>query len=421
MSIKKKDETWCVVVIYSLEDEDTRERNGLAPEIQKMIREYGALFEEPKGVPPNRNMTHSIPLLQGAQPFRSQPYRYTPAQKDDIEKQVAKLLQDQLIQVSTNPFASPVLLVKKKNGECRLCVDFRRLNAYTFKNKFPLPIIEELFEELLGARWFTTLDLRSGFHQILVSKEDQHKTVVQTHFGHFEYKVMPYGLTGAPATFQAIMNHILAPLLRKCVVTFIDDILIYSKTYEEHIYHVKQVFDLLKEHQFKVRLSKCSFAQQQLKSLGHIISANGVGTNPEKVKDVQNWPMPTSVREVRGFLGLASYYRRFVKSFGIIAKPLTELLTKGNLFVWTSAVEQAFQALKTALILAPVLALPDFSKTFVVEKDASDKGIGVVLQQVGHPIAYMSRALGLKNQGLSTYGKESLVILMAIDHWRTYS
>jgi hypothetical protein len=420
LALQKQDEIWCAVLVYNILDELTSAGASVTPEIQRMLEQYKELFEEPKGLPPNRNMTHKIPLLQGAQPFRLRPYRYTPAQKDEIEKQVAKLLQDQLIQVSTSPFASPILLVKKKTGEWRLCVDFRKLNAYTIKNKFPFPIIEELFEELLGAKWFTTLDLRFGFHQILVDKEDQYKIAFQTHFGLFEYKVMPYDLTGAPATFQAIMNHILALLLRKCVVVFIDDILIYSKSYDEHVQNVHMVFDLLREHQFKVRLSKCSFAQQQLKYIGHIISAEGVGTDPEKIKDVQDWPVPTTVKEVRGFLGLAGYYRRFVKNFGIIAKPLTELLKKGKVFAWTSAAEQSFQALKSALVSAPVLALPDFNKTFVVETDASDKGIGAVLQQEGHPIAYISRALGLKNQGLSTYEKESLAILMVVDHWRTY-
>jgi hypothetical protein len=299
-SLLKQDEIWCVVQLYAVEAED-RQEQGLLPDIQTLVEEFKELFDEPKGLPPNRNMTHTIPLLTGAQPFILRPYRYTPAQKDEIEKQVAKLLQDQLIQTSSSPYASPVLLVKKKNGEWRLCVDFRKLNAYTIKNKFPLPVIEELFEELVGAKWFTNLDLRSGFHQIMVEEGDRYKTTFQTHCGHFEYKVMPYGLTGAPATFQAIMNHILAPLLRKCVVVFIDDILIYSKAYEEHIHHVKQVFELLREHQFKVRLSKCSFAKGQLRYLGHVISAEGVGTDPEKVKDVKNWPNPTNVKEVRAF------------------------------------------------------------------------------------------------------------------------
>jgi hypothetical protein len=174
---------------------------SLPLQIQAIVNQDADLFAEPSGVPPSRSMTHAIPLFPGTKPFRLRPYRYTPFQKDEIEKQETHLLKNNMIQISTSPFASPILLVKKKTGEWRLCVDFRRLNAYTIKNKFPLPIIEELFEELFGAKWFATLDLRSGFHQILVKEADQYKTAFQTHFGHFEYKVMPYGLTGAPATF----------------------------------------------------------------------------------------------------------------------------------------------------------------------------------------------------------------------------
>lgn len=417
-AMKKLEDVWCEVCLYAVETQDKMEL--LLPQIQVIVDQYPELFAEPTGVPPTRSMTHSIPLLPGTRPFRLRPYRYTPFQKDEIEKQVAHLLKNNMIQVSTSPFASPVLLVKKKTGEWRLCVDFRRLNAYTIKNKFPLSIIEELFEELIGAKWFTTLDLRSGFHQILVKQEDQYKTAFQTHFGHFEYKVMPYGLTGAPTTFQAIMNHILVPLLRKCVVVFIDDILIYSKNIEDHKKHLKLVFDLLRQHQFKVRMSKCSFAKQQLNYLGHVISSEGVATYPKKIADVENWPVPSSVKEVRSFLGLTGYYRRFVQNFGLIAKPLTELLKKGKIFVWTPTTEQDFQALKTALITSPVLALPNFELPFVVETDTSDKGIGAVLQQNGHPIAYVNGALGPKNHGLSTYEKESLAILMAVDHWRAY-
>ena len=196
---------------------------------------------------------------------------------------------------------------------------------------------------------------------------------------------MPYGLTGAPTTFQAIMNHILAPLLRKSVVVFNDNILIYSKSYEKHLQHVQQVFELLQQHQFKVMLSKCSFAQQQLKYLGHIISAERVATDPGKITDVKKWPVPTSVKELRSFLGLGGYYRRIVRNFGILSKPLTDLLRKGQIFAWTTVIDQSFQAVKQALTSAPVLALPDFNKQFVMKTDASDKGIGAVLQQEGHP------------------------------------
>jgi len=201
---------------------------------------------------------------------------------------------------------------------------------------------------------------------------------------------------------------------------FIDDILIYSQTFTEHVYHVQLVFQLLQNHQFKVRLSKCSFAQQKLSYLGHVLSPNGVSTDPAKIRDVQTWPSPQSVKDVKSFLGLAGYYRRFVKNFGMIARPLTDLLKKGKVFLWTAICEEAFQLPKKSLISAPVLALPNFAKPFVIETDASETGIGAVLQQDGHPIAYVSKALGSKTQGFSTYEKESLAILLAIDQWKAY-
>lgn len=421
-AMQKQEDIWCVVQVYAIESPEQQVEKGetMSPQMQALLESNNDLFAEPSCLPPSRSFDHTIPLLKGAQPFRIRPYRYTPSQKDEIETQVAHLLRNHMIQESSSPFASPVLLVKKKSGEWRLCVDFRSLNAYTIKNKFPLPIMEELFEELLGAKWFTTLDLRSGFHQILVAPEDQYKTAFQIHLGHYEYKVMPYGLTGAPATFQAVMNHILKPLLMKCVVVFIDDILIYNKSWEEHLQHVQLVFDILRQHQSKVRLSKCSFAKQQLKYLGHILSSEGVATDPSKIAIVHKWLIPNSVKELRSFLGMAGYYRRFVRNFGMLAKPLTDLLKKCQMFVWTIAHDESFTALKNALISAPVLALPDFNKTFVVQTDASNKGIGAVLHQDGHPIAFVSKALGPKNQGLSTYEKESLTILMAVDHWRSY-
>ena len=316
IAMEKQDLVWGIVELYSAEQSAETVAQTVPLEIQELVTQFADLFDEPSSIPLHSTLTHSIPLLPRVQPFRLKPYRYTPSQKDEIEKQVAHLLKSNMIQESTSPFASPTLLVKKKSGEWRLCVDYRRLNAYTVKNKFPMPIVEELFEELYGAAWFTTLDLRSGFHQISVKPEDQYKTAFQTHHGHYEYLVMPYGLTGAPATFQSIMNHVLAPLLRKCVVVFIDDILIYSQTFTEHVYHVQLVFQLLQANQFKVRLSKCSFAQQKLSYLGHILSPNRVSTDPGKIRDVQTWPSPQSVKDVWSFLGLASYYRRFVKNFG---------------------------------------------------------------------------------------------------------
>lgn len=417
-TLQRGDDVWCILQLYTVDPEEPTD--DWPKEVQELISKFQELFEDPKGLPPRRPYDHSISFIPGVQPFRLRPYRYNPAQKDEIEKQVAELLKNGMIQVSTSPFASPVLLVKKKDGDWRLCVDYRRLNAFTVKDKYPLPVIDEFMDELVGAKWFTSLDMRSGFHQIRMKESDQCKTAFQTHHGHFEYKVMPYGVTGGPATFQRVMNNILAPLLRICVIVFIDDILIYSKTWEEHIQHVAAVFQILREHQFKVKLSKCFFARQELPYLGHIISAKGVATDPKKVIIVQKWPVPSSVKELRSFLGMAGYYRKFVRNFGIISKPLTNLLRKNVPYVWTSVHDQAFETLKTSLTTAPVLALPDFSKQFVIETDASDKGVGAVLQQDGHPLAFVSKALGIRNQGLSIYEKEYLAILMAVDHWRQY-
>lgn len=220
--------------------------------------------------------------------------------------------------------------------------------------------------------------------------------------------------------FQEAMNSTLAPLLRKFVLVFFDDILIYSRSYEEHLDHVRQVLDLLQAHQWKLKLSKCAFAQRSISYLGHIITSEGVATDPEKVTVVSNWPSPTSVREVRSFLGLAGYYRKFVRHFGLIAKPLITLLRKNTIFQWTKEHESSFQTLKQALISAPVLALPNFSKPFCIETDAIAVGIGAVLTQDGHPLAYISRALGPKSKGLSMYEKEYMAFLMAIQQWRQY-
>lgn len=264
------------------------------------------------------------------------------------------------------------------------------------------------------------IDLRAGYHQIRLARGEEHKTAFQTHRGHSEYLVMSFGLTGAPATFLSAMNQTLAPLLRKCVLVFFDDILVYSATLDEHIHHLSQVLQLLRQHDWKVKLSKCAFGQRSLSYLGHVISDQGVSTDNSKIEAIKNWIQPTTPKQLRGFLGLAGYYRKFVRNFGIISKPLTDLLRKGSIFTWSASAEEAFQHLKQALASAPVLAMPDFSKPFVVETDASDVGVGAVLSQSSHPLAFISRALGPKSKGLSTYEKEFVAIILAVDHWRPY-
>jgi hypothetical protein len=258
------------------------------------------------------------------------------------------------------------------------------------------------------------LDLRAGFNQIRLAPGEEHKTAFQTHWGHFEFTVMAFGLTGAPNTFQGAMNSTLKPLLRKCVIVFFDDILVYSATWGDHLQHLRQVFDLLAKDKWLVKLSKCHFRQQSISYLGHIVSQSGVATDPAKIDAIKLWPQPTDVKQLRSFLGLAGYYRKFVRHFAVIARPLTDLLKKGSLFIWTSVHSSAISALKNALVQALVLALPDFSKEFQLQTDAT------VLLQGGHPLAFVSKALGPRTRGLSTYEKEFLAILMAVAQWRSY-
>jgi hypothetical protein len=360
-----------------------------------------------------------IDLEEGVLPPNSKPYRYSPLQKDEIERQVKEMLKDGTIVHSMSPFAAPVLLVKKKDGTWRFCIDYRRLNLATIKNKFPLPIVDELLDELAGAAVFSKLDLRAGYHQIRMREQDEAKTAFKTHHGHFQFRVMPFGLTNAPATFQCLMNDIFAQYTRKFVIVFLDDILVYSKDLQEHATHLEIVLQLLRKHQLYAKASKCSFAQDKIEYLGHVISKDGVATDKEKTQAMKDWPKPLSATELRGFLGLTGYYRKFVPRYGIIAKPLTQLLTKKG-FQWNDQAQAAFEQLKLAMVNTPVLALPNFDRPFYIETDACATGVGAVLGQDAHPIAYFSKALGIKNQQLSTYEKEFLAVMMVVDKWRAY-
>jgi ribonuclease HI len=408
------------VLHVGMEPPTKPDQSSWPPKIQALIQHYSTLFEKPHQLPSSHSCGHSIPLVFGATPVYTRPYRFSPTIKDEVERHVKEMLDSRIIQKSSSPFSSPVLLVKKKDHSWHFCVDYRHLNAITMKGKYPVPIIDELLDELGGATCFSKLDLRSGFHQILLKPGEEFKTAFQTQFGHFEFRVMPFGLTGAPGTFQEAMNSTLAPFLRKFVLVFFDDILIFSKSYEEHLQHLQCVFQQLQVHDWKIKLYKCDFAQRSIAYLGHVISGAGIATDPQKISAVTGWPSPTNLKELRGFLELAGYYHKFMRHFGIIAKPLTELLKKNALFNWTPAHEDSSQAVKTALSSSPVLSLPDFSKPFSIETDASATGIGAVLSQGGHPLAFLRKALGPRSRGLSTYEKEYMAVLLAVQHWRSY-
>jgi hypothetical protein len=390
------------------------------PDIQQLLDSFSHLFAEPTALPPQRQCDHTIPLVPGAQPVAVRQYRYLPTLKSEIEAQVTDMLQQGIVQPSSSAFSSPVLLVRKKDGSWRFCVDYRQLNPLTVKTKFPIPVIDELLDELSSAKYFSCLDLRAGFNQIRLAPGEEHKTAFQTHWGQFEFTVMAFGLTGAPNTFQGAKNSTLKPLLCKCVLVFFDDILIYSATWEEHIQHLQQVFTLLSNDKWQIKLSKCTFGQQSVSYLGHVVSQSGVATDPSKIDSIQLWPEPKDVKQLRSFLGIAGYHRKFVRHFAVMARPLTDLLKKGALFIWTSVHLEAFAALKHALVTALVVSSPNFDKPFQLQTDASDAGVGAVLLQDGHPLVFVSKALGPRTRGLSTYEKEYLAILLAVQQWHSY-
>ncbi len=302
----------------------------------------------------------------------------------------------------------------------RLCTDYRELNKVTIKNKYPLPRIDDLFDQLQGARVFLKIDLQSGYHQLKIKPSDIPKTAFRARYGHYEYLVMPFGLTNAPAAFMDLMNRIFKPYLDQFVVIFIDDILIYSKTKEDHVNHLRIVLQTLRDHKLFAKLKKCDFWMDKVSFLGHVISGEGISVDPEKVKTITEWKRPSSVTEIRSFLGLAGYYRRFISNFAKIAAPLTRLTQKGVRYEWTQTCEESFQELKNRLTTAPILALPIMGEEFTIYCDASKIGLGCVLMQKGKLIAYASRQLKSYEKNYPTHDMELAVVIFVLKIWRHY-
>jgi hypothetical protein len=338
-------------------------------------------------------------------PVAVRPYRYPQLQKDELERQVVVMLAQGIIWISTSLFSTLVLLVHKADDTWHFCIDYCALNAMTSKDKFHIPVVDELLDKLHGARFFTKLDLHSGYHQVRMHPDDIAKTVFRTHHGHFEFLVMPFGLSNAPAMFQALMNDVLSPYLRRFVFVFFDDILIYSSSWAEHLQHVAIIFNELRAHRLHLKRSKCSFGMTSVAYLGQVISAEGVAMDAVKVAAVAAWPPPQSPRALRGFLGLAGYYRKYIRDFGLIAAPLTRLLRR-DAFAWDAEANEAFQALQRALAMGPVLQMPDFDSPFVVDYDASGIGFGAVLHQGEGPLAFFSRPFAARHHKLAAYERK---------------
>jgi hypothetical protein len=323
------------------------------------------------------------------------------------------LVHNGVIHPSTSPYSSQVVMVLKKEDTWRMCPDFRSLNKITIKEKFPISIIDDLLDELSGSQYFTKLDLHSSYHQIRMKEEDIPKTASITHVGHYEFSVMPFCLCNAPSTFKSLMNHVFYPFFRHFVLAFFDDIIIYRKTWQAHLAHVDQFLQLLSQNNFFHKQSKCAFGASKVEFMGHSVGKDGVRVDTKKIEAMQGFSCLKTLKSIRRFLGLTGYYRKFVKNYGKIVAPLTTLL-KNNAFSWSLIVNHAFQDLKEVMCTTLILALPDFNKTFVLECDASGKGIGVVLMQDGIPLAFTNKQLSEHHLGQSTYEKEMLVILHVV-------
>ncbi|KAG8491593.1 hypothetical protein CXB51_014776 [Gossypium anomalum] len=476
---------------------------------QKYVRKGYVFPEELPGLPPIREVEFGIELAPSTTPISIAPYHMAPTKLKELKTQMQELTNRGFARPSFSPWGAPVLFMKKKDGTMRMCIDYRQLNKVKIKNKYPLPRIDDLFDQLKGASLFSKIDLRSGYYQLRVRDSDIPKTAFRTRYGHYEFLVMPFGLTNAPVVFMDLMNRIFRQYLDQFVVVFIDDILIYSRNESEHAEHLKLVLQILRDKQLYAKFSKCEFWLREVSFLGHVVSASGIRVDPSKVsaiidwrppknvtevrsflglavyyrqfvkgfsmiatpmtkllqKDVKfewsncglrveaikcefwlrevsflghvvsasgirvdpskvsaiiDWRPPKNVTKVRSFLGLAGYYRQFVKGFSMIATPMTKLLQKDVKFEWSEKCQKSFDRLKTCLTEALVLVQPECGKEFVIYSDASLLGLGCVLMQEGRIVAYASRQLKPHEKNYPTHDLELAAIVFALKIWRHY-
>jgi hypothetical protein len=397
-------------------------------ELMKLLQRYADRFQPvPPGAVSTAGLVHTIPLQPGAQPINQRPYRTPQQLLPELEAQVQELLDKGWIRPSSSPWGSPVLFVPKKDGSWRMCIDYRALNKVTVKNSWPLPRIEDLLDRLSKAKVFTSLDLAQGYHQFAVAESDVPKTAFKTPTGLFEYTVLPFGLTNAPATFSRKMHELFQKYMfgpGAFVLIYLDDILVFSEHVQDHLDHVAKTLQVLRDANLYAKLKKCSFNKTQVEYLGHIVGQGTVSADPKKVSAIREYPLPATVTELRSFLGLANQFRRFVQAYAAIAAPL-HALTKGNLpkqtqLSWTRDAQRAFVKLKTALCSAPVLQIFDPEQEIQVVTDASGFALGAVLLQGGLPVAYESRKLNDHERNYSVSDKELLAVKHALVIWRHY-
>ncbi|KEP45598.1 putative Transposon Tf2-1 polyprotein, partial [Rhizoctonia solani 123E] len=388
--------------------------------LETIPRETGDIVTE---LPPHRSYDLDIDLIDPNKPVKGPVYPLRASDDEEMRQILKEQLDKGLIRPSKSKYSSPVHFVNKKNGKCRMVVDYRQLNANTVKNAYPLLLIQTLVEKLQGAKVFSTLDLKSRYNLVRIKEGDEWKTAFKTKYGLFEYRVMPFGLCNAPAAFQHFMNNIFRDILDVYVVIYLDDILIFSNSKEDHVKHVQEVLKRLRDNSCYCNLEKCFFFKPEVEYLGVIANREGVRANPEKITKAVDWATPRTVKGVQEFLGFVNFYQRFIKDFNKIVFPLYKLLNKDVPWTWETQQEESFKVLKQALVDSPILIQPDPSKEFFLECDASDYATGAILNQKGsddklHPVAYLSKTLAPAERNYDIYDKELLAVIRALKEWR---
>lgn len=392
--------------------------------LHKLKLEFPEVFTDLNSLPPKRSIEHEISIIPGSKAVSIPPYRISPLEGESLKLELRKMLSKGWIRPSKSPWSAPTLFVKKKDGTLRLCVDYRALNRLTIKDSYPIPRIDDLLDRLSGAKIFSKLDLASGYHQIRVAEKDVEKTAFGSRFGLFEFMVLPFGLMNAPATFMKAMNNMFLDYLDEFIILYLDDILIYSSSADEHWRHLRLVFEKLRDNKFIVKESKCEVFKTSINFLGYVVSQLGVQTDPEKVAAIMNLKPPSNISELRSFLGVVGFYRRFIAGFAAVAEPLSELLKKESTWCWTPRQDTAFRELKRLVSSSPCLKLPNFQLPFIVTCDASEMAVAGVLSQLhGHldaPIAFESRKTNAHERNYPIHELELLAIVHCLKKWKCY-
>lgn len=391
-------------------------------ELLRLLESYNSLFDGHLG---RTSLAEHVIVTGDAKPVNLPPYRTSPMKKQIIEDQVQKMLQEGIIEPASGPWAAPVVISNRPPREPRFCVDFRGLNQLTVKDSYPLPRVDESLDFLSRGKFLSTLDLARGYWQVAVAEESRPKTAFITHCGLFQFRVLPFGLSNAPATFQRLMNTVLAGLIYKSCAVYLDDIVVASPTFEQHLADLEEVLVRLRSAGLSLKLSKCQFCLSELTFLGYRVTPSGIHPDPDKVKAVMDFKVPTSAKHVRQFLGLSGYYRRFVKDYARHAEPLFALTKKDAPFTWDSKCQAAMELLKNCITSAPVLRFPDFERPFFIHADACDAGLGAALMQRDDEgrdvaVAHASRALHKSEKTYFTLEKECLAVIWALEHFRPY-